>query len=84
MAPEILNSKGGSSKSDIFSIGCILYRVITGRKVFDSEKEEVSPANKAFEFEEFREQLICYVPEKFHSFLEMLLQEDPEMRGDSL
>ena len=36
MAPEILSGEAYNSKSDIWSVGCVLYEVLTLRKVFDA------------------------------------------------
>ncbi|CDW73015.1 UNKNOWN [Stylonychia lemnae] len=35
MAPEILRSTKYSSKSDIFSVGCVIYKMLTGSNLFD-------------------------------------------------
>ena len=34
MAPEILNRINVSNKSDIFSVGCIAYELMTGHQLF--------------------------------------------------
>src|SRR4029453_7645895 len=35
MAPEQLTGKGASVKSDVYSLGLVLYELYTGRKAFD-------------------------------------------------
>jgi serine/threonine protein kinase len=36
-APEVLTQSRYNQKSDIFALGCIMYEVITGRKLFESD-----------------------------------------------
>ena len=37
MAPEQLQSKPADARSDLFSFGCILYEMLTGRRAFEGE-----------------------------------------------
>ena len=36
MAPEVLHDKGYNAKADVYSAGCILYVLLTGRPAFKS------------------------------------------------
>jgi tRNA A-37 threonylcarbamoyl transferase component Bud32 len=37
IAPEIWESKGATRQSDIYALGCILYEMVTGEKIFRGE-----------------------------------------------
>jgi eukaryotic-like serine/threonine-protein kinase len=37
MAPEQLQGKPADARSDIFSFGCVLYEILTGKRAFRAE-----------------------------------------------
>jgi len=39
MAPEVLQGQSADARSDIFSFGCVLYEMITGRRAFDGKSQ---------------------------------------------
>jgi Tol biopolymer transport system component len=39
MAPEVLQGSESDARSDIFSFGCVLYEMVTGRKAFDGKSQ---------------------------------------------
>ncbi len=39
MAPEVLQGADADARSDIFSFGCVLYEMITGRKAFEGKSQ---------------------------------------------
>jgi eukaryotic-like serine/threonine-protein kinase len=39
MAPEVLQGKEADARSDIFSFGCVLYEMITGRHAFEGKSQ---------------------------------------------
>src|SRR5256885_3809711 len=48
MAPELLQGAGADARSDIFSFGCLLYEMITGRRAFEG-KSQISVASAILE-----------------------------------
>ena len=41
VAPEVLRKQGYSYKADVFSLGAMLYSLITGNKLFDGRTAEI-------------------------------------------
>jgi serine/threonine protein kinase/Tol biopolymer transport system component len=39
MAPEVLQGSESDARSDIFSFGCVLYEMVTGRKAFEGKSQ---------------------------------------------
>jgi len=39
MAPEVLQGAEADARSDIFSVGCVLYEMVTGRRAFDGKSQ---------------------------------------------
>jgi hypothetical protein len=39
MAPEVVQGKDADGRSDIFSFGCVLYEMITGRRAFEGKSQ---------------------------------------------
>jgi serine/threonine protein kinase len=48
MAPEVLQGREADARSDIFSFGCVLYQMITGRRAFEG-KSQLSIASAILE-----------------------------------
>jgi eukaryotic-like serine/threonine-protein kinase len=48
MAPELLQGREADARSDIFSFGCVLYEMITGRRAFEG-KSQISVASSILE-----------------------------------
>ncbi|HEY1679859.1 MAG TPA: protein kinase [Candidatus Sulfotelmatobacter sp.] len=39
MAPEVLQGEEATARSDIFSLGCVLYEMVTGRRAFEGKTQ---------------------------------------------
>ncbi len=39
MAPEVLRGQEADARSDVFSLGCVLYEMVTGRRAFDGKSQ---------------------------------------------
>jgi Tol biopolymer transport system component len=50
MAPEVLQGREADARSDIFSFGCVLYEMVTGRRAFEG-KSQLSVASAILEKE---------------------------------
>src|ERR1700688_1352806 len=83
MAPEQLRGKGVDHRSDIFSVGAILYEMLTGQRAFRGETEvdtitavlrEDPPAINLDE---------AGIPEAFQQVIHHCLEKDPENRFQS-
>jgi len=37
MAPEVLQGADSDARSDVFSLGCVLYEMVTGRRAFEAK-----------------------------------------------
>jgi serine/threonine protein kinase len=83
IAPEILNHKDYSFNSDVFSIGCILFKLVSAQNLFDGQSaQDVLLANKVWknnhlEFKAIKCSDLCY------KFLQKLLQQNQEKRPDA-
>src|SRR3984893_13301339 len=77
MSPEQLQGKEADARSDIFSFGCVLYEIITGRRAFDG----ASPASVIAAILERPAPSIAEVaPAALDRLLKRCLDKDPENR----
>ncbi len=80
MAPEILNDAGYSLKSDIFSLGSVMYNLITGKYLFaGATSQELMIKNKQCDLTEAYEQ-VDSVSRLGKDLLMKLLDVNPELR----
>ncbi|MFH1676393.1 MAG: protein kinase, partial [bacterium] len=85
MAPEVLLDEDDSSidqRADIYSLGCLLYRLVTGELLFDGTPEEVMAAHlNAEALPKIQEKY--EIPLVFHDLLIKMLEKDQENRYQS-
>jgi len=77
MSPEQLQGKEADSRSDLFSFGCVLYEMITGKRAFDG----ASPASVIAAILERPAPSVAEVaPHALDRVVKRCLEKDPEMR----
>ena len=80
MAPELLRGAVADARSDIFSLGCVLYEMVTGRRPFEG-KTELSVLTAILEKEpEPASQLQPTSPPALDHVIKICLEKDPEER----
>jgi serine/threonine protein kinase len=80
MAPEILQGREADARSDIFSFGCVLFEMITGRRAFEG-KSQLSVASAILEKEpEAVTTIQPAVPPALDHVVQDCLAKDPELR----
>jgi serine/threonine protein kinase len=83
MAPEVLQGQEADARSDIFSFGCVLYEMITGRRAFEG-KSQISVASAILEKEpELVTKVQPMAPAALDHAVHDCLAKDPEARWQS-
>src|ERR1700724_3034805 len=83
MAPEVLQGQEADARSDIFSFGCVLYEMITGRRAFEG-KSQISVASAILEKEpEPISKIQPMAPAALDHVVQECLAKDPESRWQS-
>jgi eukaryotic-like serine/threonine-protein kinase len=83
MAPEVLQGKEADARSDIFSFGCVLYEMITGKRAFEG-KSQISVASAILEKEpEAITKVQPMAPAALDHAVNGCLAKDPEARWQS-
>jgi calcium/calmodulin-dependent protein kinase I len=82
IAPETLDNKGYTIKSDIFSVGSIVFSMLTLRNLFPgSDQKMLMRLNKVCAFERLNERMSIARCSKYScNFVKLLLQRDPFKR----
>ena len=83
MSPEQLRSKGVDHRSDIFSLGAILYEMLTGRRAFrgETEVDTITAVLREDPPEINLEE--ANIPVSFRQVIHHCLEKDPENRFQS-
>lgn len=82
MSPEQADGKAIDYRSDIFSLGIILYELVTGEKMFHGDTMQILSKVRSAEFAP-PEEVIKDVPDKLYEILNQALAKDPEKRYSS-
>ena len=80
MPPEQINGKRVDARADLYSLGCILYELITGRPPFLGASNESVVRKQLFEMPPFPSQLAPWIPPKLDELILALLTKDPRQR----
>ena len=79
MSPEQAHVKPLDNRSDLFSLGVVLYELVTGRRLFaGTSSSEIY--SKVTEFAPPGPEMLAGIPDEVRSVLSMALQPDPEER----
>lgn len=83
--PEALDGKGYSNKSDLFSIGSILFSVLTLRNLFNGrEYKDIMRANRDCIVETYLNQYLRKYSKQLRDFIGRLLNRDPVRRPSAI
>ena len=83
MAPEVVQGKEADARSDIFSLGCVLYEMITGRRAFEG-KSQLSVLSAILEKEpELISKVQPLTPAAIDHVVHDSLAKDPDARWQS-
>ncbi|RPI12297.1 MAG: serine/threonine-protein kinase, partial [Acidobacteriales bacterium] len=76
MSPEQVNGKPVDSRSDIFSFGCVLYELVSGRRAFEGDSVvSVLAATATVE-----PKPLDNVPEEMEKLIRRCMRKDPDQR----
>ncbi|HTS35566.1 MAG TPA: protein kinase [Candidatus Solibacter sp.] len=83
MAPEVLQGQEADARSDLFSLGCVLYEMVTGRRAFEG-KSQLSVATAILEKDpEPLTTLLPATPAALDYTVQTCLEKDPEARSQT-
>jgi eukaryotic-like serine/threonine-protein kinase len=80
MSPEQLQGKEADARSDIFSFGCVLYEMLTGRRAFEGSS---AASTIAAILERPSPSIAGLAPEALDRVLNRCLEKDPDRRWQS-
>jgi Tfp pilus assembly protein PilF/predicted Ser/Thr protein kinase len=80
MAPELVRGGAATPAADLFSLGCVLYEMLTGRPAFEGETALAILFRVANDEPEALENLRTETPPELRDLVKGLLIKDPERR----
>jgi tetratricopeptide (TPR) repeat protein/predicted Ser/Thr protein kinase len=83
MSPEQARGEAVDHRSDLFSLGTLLYEILTGRSPFEAENALATLNRILFHVAAPVRTLRPEVPEEISSLVDQLLQKDPYLRPRS-
>ncbi|KAL3904675.1 MAG: hypothetical protein SGPRY_011199 [Prymnesium sp.] len=81
MSPEVLDGRGYEWKSDIWSLGCLLYELATLRSPFKNEGDNLYTLFKKISVGKYKELPPTYSPQ-LSRLVSSMIQIDPKQRPD--
>jgi tRNA A-37 threonylcarbamoyl transferase component Bud32 len=79
VAPEVLSGRGYDEQCDQWSMGSLLYHLLTGRPLLEGDEQEVLRKTRAYRKPDFRMEFWCLSEDAQH-LLRSLLHADPRKR----
>jgi serine/threonine-protein kinase len=80
MAPEQIEGKVSDQRADLYSLGCILYEMLSGKPPFVDSAVSVVLARH---MHDFHEELSSHIPSRLRSLIDKLLAKAPDQRLQS-
>ena len=84
MAPEIIRGQTGDHRADIWSLGVVLFEMLTGNHPFKGDYPEPMMYSIVNEEPEKLAQYLTNVPESLQTVINRLLKKDPKERYQSI
>src|SRR4051812_31387834 len=83
VAPELLDGETATARSDVYSLGCLLFETLTGRVPFPRESDVATLWAHRFEPPPSTSELRSSLPRKLDDVLRRALAKDPKERPAS-
>lgn len=83
MSPEQAQAQPVDERSDLFSLGCVLYRMLAGRLPFDGSTPRALLAARLLQSPMSLQLLAPLVPQELTTLIDQLLAKDPQRRPAS-
>ncbi len=84
ISPEQVEGREVGARSDIFSFGCVLYEMLTGRSAFGRETNAQTIAAVLHEDPPLLSEAGVDIPEELKEVISRCLEKDPELRLSSM